>query len=587
MPAGELSNYLRLLKLGTESLENTQALPELRLAVLGNHATQQYTKVLAATFLEQGYFAKIYEGEFNTIPFEVLDEHSGLHTFQPEIVYLSLCVQSYRERFYSSKPEERETLPETYVREIEELVEKLKLKGCLSVLNTLALPVERLFGNYSLLTNQSLYGSVCQANTLLVSLIKKQTGVYLNDVQYLASQIGGRQFFDEKLWTHSKFLCPNKYLPELATNVVNTVLATKGKVTKAIVVDLDNTLWGGIIGDDGLEGIAIGDTGVGEAHLQFQKYLAALKDRGYVLAVNSKNEEAAALSPFEQHPNMFLKRDDFSAFVANWNDKASNLEYIADTLNLGIDSFVFIDDSAFEREQVSSAHKSVKTPELSEEPAEYVRLLEQMHLFETVSFSEEDRKRALLYLEEAKRSQAKMSFGNIDDYLKSLEMQVTCSRFTPETLPRIEQLIQRSNQFNLRTQRYSKLECEKRMKDTDHFLSLSFSLKDKFGDYGLVGVVCADYLKDSLFVSELVMSCRVLKRGMEQFMMNLLVEEAKRKKLLYVKGEYIPTAKNKLVSAFYDHFGFEKELSDNGTIKYTLATSKYKPCPVFLKESSV
>ena len=290
---------------------------------------------------------------------------------------------------------------------------------------------------------------------------------------------------------------------------IDTVLAATGVFTKCVILDLDNTLWGGVIGDDGLEGIALGEFDEGEAFVGLQKFIRELKRRGVLLAVVSKNEHANAILPFNEHPFMVLKEEDISAFVANWDNKADNIRLIQKTLNIGFNSFVFLDDNPFERNIVREYVPGVVIPELPDDPSSYLETLADLNLFETASFSEADLQRAAQYREEAQREIVKTQFTNVNDYLVSLGMQIKLERFSPFSLPRIAQLIQRSNQFNLMTRRYGEAACEAMMKDPA-FAPLTLKLSDKFGDHELISVVVLKPAGEDLEIDEYLMSCRVL-----------------------------------------------------------------------------
>ena len=342
---------------------------------------------------------------------------------------------------------------------------------------------------------------------------------------------------------------------------------------------LDNTLWGGVIGDDGINGIQIGELGNGRAFTNLQIWLKKLKERGIILAICSKNNEDTAKEPFLKHPEMVLKLDDISCFVANWEDKASNIKYIQKVLNIGMDSMVFLDDNPFERNLVKSMIPEIEVPELPEDPSLYLSYLQSLNLFETASFSEEDKKRTSQYQAEAKRVETERMFDNYDDYLKSLEMVATVSAFDEFQTPRISQLTQRSNQFNLRTVRYTEDDI-KRIMASDEYIGRYFMLKDKFGDHGLISVVILKKLSDkTLFIENLLMSCRVLKRGMEEFIINSLIDAARQGGYTELIGEYIPTAKNAMVKDFYKNMGFS-ELSPN---KYIAKVDEYKEQLTFIK----
>ena len=359
---------------------------------------------------------------------------------------------------------------------------------------------------------------------------------------------------DQKMYYIAKMPLSTKILPQVAKQVIDVIKAIRGRLKKCIILDLDNTLWGGVIGDDGLENIQIGELGIGHAFSQFQMWLKELRKRGIILAVCSKNEEKTAKEPFIKHPEMILRLDDISMFVANWEDKVSNIQQIQSTLNIGMDSIVFFDDNPFERNLVKSNIPDICVPDLPEDPAQYLEYIKSLNLFETASYSEADKDRTKQYQEEIGRVSAQKQFSSYSEYLESLEMVAEAKPFDTFHFSRIAQLTQRSNQFNLRTVRYTEQEVAQLAGSKEH-LTLYFTLKDKFGDYGLISVVVMDKQQDTLFISEWLMSCRVLKRGMEEFIIDEIMQTAKKYGYSKVTAEYIRTAKNNMVSDLYDQLG--------------------------------
>ncbi|MDP9040519.1 MAG: HAD-IIIC family phosphatase, partial [Bacteroidota bacterium] len=346
-------------------------------------------------------------------------------------------------------------------------------------------------------------------------------------------------------------------LPAVAAKTVDLIGAMSGVFKKCLILDLDNTMWGGIIGDDGMENIQLGTLGIGKAFTEFQYWIKKLKNRGIIIAVCSKNTESVAKEPFENHPDMVLGMDDIAVFVANWDNKADNIRQIQSILNIGFDSMVFLDDNPFERNMVRENIPGITVPELPEDPAEYLEFLYQQNLFETISFSNEDAERTKQYQVEAKRSVQQKSFTNEDDFLKSLNMVSLVEPFNKFNTPRVAQLSQRSNQFNLRTVRYTESDIETIASAKDIF-SFSFTLEDKFGDNGMICVIILKKEDDqTLFIDTWFMSCRVLKRGMENFVLNTIAHFAREKGYTNLKGEYIETAKNEMVKNHYLHLGFQ------------------------------
>ena len=576
-------DYLEMQRKGRSLKNNIENLPEVKIAVLGDFATQQFVRILKTSVYNKGFFPVIYESDFNAIQNEIINPESGLYTFLPDYAYIAISMQGYRERFYNLNYESKESFPEEYVRELKELINILLEKRIQVIVNTLSLPFERIYGNYSIKTTHSLYKSVISVNNLLVNHIGDLPGCFFNDILAISSNIGLNNWYDEKLWNYSKYMCSPDHFPYITESFSQIIAATKGKMSKCIVLDLDETLWGGIIGDDGLEGIKIGNDREGEPYLRFQKYLLQLKDRGYILAVCSKNEYENAILPFREHPEMLIKEDDISVFIANWNNKPQNMEQISRVLNIGLDSLIYLDDSVFERNQMRAMLPQVITPDLPEDPADYIRAIEQEGIFETVSISKEDRHRSKMYKSEAQRNIESAKYKNIDDFLKSLEMKVQFKTFDNINLPRIVQLIQRTNQFNLRTQRYSENQIKDFMKNPQKYFPVYVKLQDKYGDYGLVSVLILEIKNDHMFISEFIMSCRVFKRGLENFIMNQIVLEAKGRKIKKIVGEYILTKKNSPVKDLYKNFNFKLIEENESSSIWELNTEKYKEQKCFME----
>ena len=583
MIATDLQLYMELKRAGSSQKKPRIGQHSIRVAIVSDHATQQYSTVLKGAFDELDYFPVVFEAEYGTAALEAFDRDSKLHAFKPEIIVYSICVQNYRNRFYDSKTlQERELLPDCYLEEVASVVDALTSSGGIIVINNLALPIERQFGNFGLQTLHSLYGSVLHFNYLLAKSMVTRQSCAINDVMYLANRVGTEQFFDERLWFSAKYPCANRFLPMLARGVVRTALVRKGNLTKVLVLDLDNTLWGGVIGDDGLEGIRLGGNAEGESFKQFQSYIKSLKDRGYILTVCSKNNESIAMEVFHTHQEMVLQEEDIALFVINWNDKASNIEYISRVLNLGLDSFVFIDDMPFERELVRRRLPMVKVPEMPEDVTDYIAAIEKSGILENIGFSKEDHRRNSSYREEAKRTSEQLKYGSIDDYLISLDMTSECNFFKKEDIVRVAQLIQRSNQFNLRTQRLTAADCLEYLEIKNKKMGIQIKLSDKFGDYGLIAVICCDIDNDYLFITELVMSCRVLKRGVENLIMNFLFSQCVLLNLKGIKGEYISTSKNSLVKDFFPQFGFTSTQEEPKKTSWLLLASNYQPQKAFI-----
>jgi FkbH-like protein len=567
-------DYRRLVR-ESQRVDPSRYTSRVRIALLSDAATQQFVPVLRTLLAANEIGPDFYEGPFDAIELEVLNPASGLYAFEPDVVVLVNSTQALRSRYYEHGIE-----PE--FERIARIWDALAAKtACRIIQCNFALPYDRPFGQFDLKLQDSLYSKTKALNAQIALAANQRPNILLCDIEAVASYFGRQNWFDERLWDMSKTFCSLEYLPHAAQALVDLVLAGLGKVVKCVVLDLDNTIWGGVVGDAGPLGIQVGAHGDGEAFYRFQKYLLALKSRGILLAVCSKNDEAVALAPFEQNPEMALKRDDITVFVANWENKADNIRIIRDTLEIGFDSLLFLDDNPFERNLVRQYLPQVIVPELPEDPADFVRSLSEMNLFETTSFSAEDTARAALYKQESDRRRAQAKFTDVTEYLKSLDMRITIARFDAEKIGRVSQLFLRSNQFNLTTHRYSEGECAAMMENETGCIPLHATLADRFGDHGLISIVVAWPNGDTLRVSDWLMSCRVLGRGVEQYLMNHIMRLARDRGLARVSGEYIPSAKNAMVKDFWAQFGFQK----TGISQWEIAVARYEPRTVLIREN--
>jgi FkbH-like protein len=558
----------------------------LRIALLADASTQHLVPLIRVLLHQRRMECLIYEAPFDAVELEVYDGQSGLYNFRADAIVLFNSVQALRAAF-SRRPGDGSAFVGEVAGKISRVWTAIQSHTTASILqSTFVLPYEKHFGNFDQKVAASFSAVVSTLNSQIISMARENGSVLINDVDFVASWIGRQNWFDDRLWDMAKAPCAIEQLPYLAANIAQIVSALRGRIVKCVAVDLDNTLWGGVIGDDGIDGIKLSAHGDGEAFYRLQLFLAELVKRGILLAVCSKNEMDHALLPFERHPEMVLKRSDIACFVANWNDKAQNIRGIRETLNIGYDSIVFLDDNSFERNLVRALLPDVIVPELPEDPADYVRAICELNLFESASFSVEDLQRTELYRQEATRKQEETAFASFEEYLQSLAMKLTISRFDPYHLPRISQLLQRSNQFNLTTRRRTETECAALMKDPK-FIPLYAKLSDRLGDHGLIAVVIAEIMDDELALMDWLMSCRVLKRGVEQALMNEIFQQAAGFGLSRVSGEYRPTAKNGMVKNFFAEFGFQQADDRDGYTKWQLQTAMYKPSPVFIEAIAV
>ncbi|PWU14625.1 MAG: FkbH domain-containing protein [Verrucomicrobia bacterium] len=561
--------------------------PKLKLALLADVSTQHLTPLLRVLFASNGVDVEIYEAGFDTVEVESLDPNSGLYAFGPQVIVILQSIMKLKSNFYQGQ-EDRRSFAQAKAGAIEAVWSAIRVRStAVIVQSTFVLPYERTSGNFGRVTGDSLLDSVEELNREICRHASQHPSVLINDVDYLAAWVGRGHFLDEKLWCLAKSFCALKYLPQVAQNIVDISLASLGRSVKCVVLDLDNTIWGGIIGDDGLEGIVLGELDEDGVFRSFQSFLKELSARGIILAVCSKNDEAVAREVFQKHPGMVLREEDIAVFIANWDDKAANLRRIRDTLNIGFDSMVFLDDSPFERNLVRQLVPEIIVPELPEDPALYVRALSELNLFETASQSSLDAGRAALYKDQQKREVESKKFATLDQYLESLQTTAHCQRFESATLGRVAQLIQRSNQFNLTTRRYSEAECKMMMEDRDRYFPFTISVHDRFGDFGLINVVILRLKPNEgvLEIDTFLMSCRVLQRGVEQLAMNKILDFARTGAYQCVLGQFIPTAKNMMVKSFFEQFGFRQTAtSPEGATHWRMETADYVPRKVFISE---
>jgi FkbH-like protein len=534
-------------------------LKSIRVAVLGDTATQFLSQALRGLGYDFSCNLEIWEADFNQIERQVYDVSSELYDFKPEIVIVFQSSHKLLGKYNKIKPDQHLLFASNELGAIESIYSNLmnNLKAKVIYYNYTEID-DSVFGNFANKTESSFLFQLRKLNYGLMVWASKNPNLYLCDLSSIHNQVGKSNFFQTSVYINTEMVLSIDVLPWVASKTIDLINTLNGKFKKCVILDLDNTTWGGIIGDDGIENIQIGSLGIGKAFSEFQYWIKKLKNRGIIVAVCSKNTESVAKEPFEKHPDMVLHLDDISVFIANWENKADNIRQIQSILNIGFDSMVFLDDNPFERNIVRENIPEICVPELPEDPADYLEYLYTLNLFETVSFSNEDTERTKLYQIEAQRATIKQKFTNEDDFLKSLNMLSLIESFNKFNIPRVAQLSQRSNQFNLRTVRYVEADIE-RLVLFDNYFTFAFTLEDKFGDNGLICVVILkqeDF--ETVFIETWFMSCRVLKRTMENFVLNALVDFCKENEFKILKGEYIPTSKNEMVKDHYLNLGFNE-----------------------------
>ncbi|MDB6017062.1 MAG: hypothetical protein JWR19_1551 [Pedosphaera sp.] len=562
-----------LLKLARQPCPG--AAPVMRAAVLADTASQLLAGSLRGYARHLGFKLELFEGEFDQIEMAVFDPASTLHMFRPETVIIYLAAEKMGVKFGTYSVKERGALASEFASRVRGLHQTLSTQGYQTLFFNLADPGDGVFGNYGNKVAWSFQNQIRLCNLELARLAEEASDCHVFDLAALQSAQGRNALFDPKLYFTAKFALTPGILPLVAREVVKMLTARKGSFLKCVILDLDNTLWGGVVADDGLDRIQIGELGLGPAFTAFQSWLKQLRDRGIVLAVCSKNDEANAREPFMRHPDMVLQLEDIAVFKANWQDKATNIREIKSIIDIDYGAMMFLDDNPAERHLVRESFPTMTVPELPEDPSEYVSYLIGLNPFETASYTAKDARRTNEYQVEAKRHAEREKFVDLNDFLRSLEMRALVQPFLPFNFPRVAQLTQRSNQFNLRTVRYTEKQVETLANSAAH-VTLAFELKDRFGDNGLISVVILEILGETFFVDTWLMSCRVLGRGVEQFVLNTIVERAREHGIKRVTGEYLPTTKNGMVKDHYSKLGFAPEAAN----RWVLEAASYTGWPI-------
>jgi FkbH-like protein len=572
-------------KLFGDALPKGLGTKPVRLALLGSSTMAHLHPAIRVAGLRRGLWISIYENDYGQYWQELSDSASGLHAFQPTAILLALDAHHLAAGLGAHlRAAEVDHMFGEMTGRIRECWRLARENFRCPVIQQAALPVHPgLLGNNEHRLPGSRAGLVARVNSELRAMADAD-GVDILAVDAQAARDGLSAWHDPVLWHNGKQEISPVAAPVYGDLVARLIGAKQGRSYKCLVLDLDNTVWGGVVGDDGLAGLVLGQgSAAGEAFVAFQEYARDLSRRGVILAVCSKNDEANALEPFDQHPDMVLRRGDIASFVANWNDKPSNLRAIAEGLNIGIDSLVFVDDNPFERNLVRENLPMVAVPEVSEDPATYAQTLADAGYFEGVAITDEDRVRSQQYQSNREREQLKASATDLDAYLRGLEMQLIWKRFDQVGLQRTVQLINKTNQFNLTTRRYSEEDVRALIDDPRAF-GLQLRLIDRFGDNGIIGIVIGRMAAEDLLIDTWLMSCRVLGRQVEPTTLNLVADAAKRLGARRLVGEYLPTKKNGMVKDHYLKLGFTvTEVQGDGSSRSVLDLPTFVPAHTFIE----
>lgn len=548
-------------------------MPIIKVSLLGDSATQFLATAIKGMGIERGYNIDLFEAEYNQVERQVFDPTSELYKHNAKYTIVFQSTHKLLEKYAMMTTEEQLRLADERLDFIRTICSQVP--GHIIYYNYPEID-DTVFGSYANKVQNSFTYQVRKLNYELMNLSQQYQNLFICDIASLQNKYGRDMMFDSTIYVSTEMLLSIDSLPFVASRTMDIINSIEGKFKKCLILDLDNTVWGGVVGDDGWENIQVGHgLGIGKAFSEFQQWVKKLKNRGIIIAVCSKNDEEKAKEPFEKNPEMVLKLDDISVFIANWDNKADNIRTIQSILNIGFDSMVFLDDNPFERNMVRENVPGITVPELPEDPGDYLEFLYTQNLFETASFSNADKDRTKQYQIEAKRATAAKAFTNEADFLKSLNMVSEVEGFNKFNTPRVAQLSQRSNQFNLRTVRYTEDQITA-IEKNEKYATFSFTLEDKFGDNGLIAVIIMEKIdNETLFIDTWFMSCRVLKRGMENFTLNTLVDYARTNGFKKIIGEYLPTLKNGMVKEHYPNLGFEA-IKDSETSQWILNVENYQ-----------
>ena len=543
-------------------------LRQCKIAVLGSSTTNLLVPVLRALCLRDRIGAEIYESPYGSIEQEIWNSQSRLARFQPGIVML---VMHWRDLHLDAVTPNEEAWITQFVEERKAGWKRLSESfACHIIQPSFDYPAAEAYGHLAGVLQGGRTRVIDQLNLRLRQ--EAPANVSILNTAATQREVGTNRWEDELAWTRYRQHPSTEAIPELAEAFMSHVRAALGLTRKVLVTDLDNTLWKGVIGEDGLDGIGIGPgSPEGEAHLHLQQYMLELKRRGILLAVCSKNSLEDAQLPFLQHPYMALHLEDFAAFRANWEDKVANLRALARDLSLGLDSFVFLDDNPLEREWVRSQLPEIAIVELGSSPFHYQQRLDHGRYFEALSLSGEDLARADQYRVETQRESVRASSASLDDFLQKLQLEAAVEGITAKNLARVTQLVNKTNQFNVTTRRYTEAQMCAIAEDPQGWAG-AFQMSDRMGSYGLIGVLCCRPANrgDTWEIDTWLMSCRTLGRQMERFMFDRLVEAAAERRVGRIVGVYRPTAKNGLVKELYDQMGFRRVCESVEEVRYEL-----------------
>ena len=554
-----LSEYISLSK----NIDDLKFDKKLKVAILSSFTLNGLSEILHVKSSELGIRYQSYLGGYNQYNQELLDSQSEYYKFSPDVTFLILDIRNFLgENFhfpYNISDNERKLLVNEKINQIENIIKcfEKNLNSKLIITN-FNIPSYSPNGITETKSDFGFHEMIEELNRSLRNISKTHSSVYIYDFNHFVSKYGEKNIFDYRQFHVGDIQIALNFIPSFAYDLMSYIKPITGTNKKCIVLDLDNTLWGGIIGEDGFDGIELGHSSNGKAFVDFQKELLSLWNHGIILAINSKNNFDDAMKVIHEHPEMILREKNFANIQINWNDKAQNLLQISDEINIGLNSIVFFDDDKLNQTRIKQEFPEVLTIELPEDPSEFSPLLKELNDFNVLQRTDEDTKRGQMYTEQRKRKELEKSVSNLDDFLKELDIKVKMKKSNEFLIPRISQLTLKTNQFNLTTRRYQEEEIKNFSSNTKFIVGCAQVL-DKFGDNGITGVYIIKKNDKSWLIDTFLLSCRIMGRGVENAILSQILLDAQKNGIDEIQAEFIPTQKNQPAENFLSDFGFKKQ----------------------------
>jgi len=553
-----LSEYLTLSK----NIDDLKFEKKLKVAILSSFTINGLDEILHVKCSEIGINYQSYLGGYNQYNQEFLNPESDYYKFSPDITFLIIDIRNFLgDHFhypYNISNNERKLLVKEKISHLENIIQNFeKYSSSKLVITNFNIPHYSPNGIIETKSEFGFHEMIEELNKSLRHISKTHNSVYVYDFNQFVSKHGEKNVFDYRQYHVGDIQIALNFMPFFGYDLMGYIKPISGTNRKCIVLDLDNTLWGGIVGEDGFDGIELGHTSNGKAFVDFQKELLSLWNHGTILAINSKNNFDDAMKVIQDHPDMILREKNFASIKINWNDKAENLKQIADEINIGLDSIIFFDDDKINQERIKQEFPEVLTVELPDDPSQFSPILKELNDFNVLQRTDEDSKRGKMYAQQRERKEFEKSISSLDDFLKQLDIKIKIKKSNEFLIPRISQLTLKTNQFNLTTRRYQEEEIRNFSNNTKFIVGCAQVL-DKFGDNGITGVYIINKNEKSWLIDTFLLSCRIMGRGVENAILSQILIDAKTNGIEEIHAEFIQTQKNQPAENFLADFGFKK-----------------------------